>query len=56
MAFFVKRVTTAAAALLRVTMLGGNWDVLIAGSTGFARAIRPPNLHIAPDAGRGLYA
>src|SRR6202162_301709 len=31
------------------TMLGGIWVVLIAGSTGSAlRAVRPPNLHIAP--------
>ena len=28
------------------------WVVLIAGSTGSAlRAVRPPNLHITPDAG-----
>ena len=33
-------------------MLGGNWAVLIAGPTGSAlRAVRPPNLHIAPDVG-----
>ena len=30
-------------------MSGGNWVVLIAGSTGSAlRAVRPPNLHITP--------
>src|SRR5262245_43712505 len=30
-------------------MLGENWVVLIAGSTGSAlRAVCPPNLHIAP--------
>jgi hypothetical protein len=32
------------------------WVVLIAGSTGSAlRAVRPPNLHITPDAQRDLY-
>jgi hypothetical protein len=37
------------------TMLGGNWVVLIAGSTGSAlRAVRPPNLHITPDVRRDL--
>src|SRR5258705_6545432 len=37
------------------TMLGGNWVVLIAGSTGSAlRAVRPPNLHIPPVARRDL--
>src|SRR5512143_2929151 len=37
------------------TMLGGNWVVLIAGSTGSAlRAFRPPNLHITPDVRRDL--
>jgi hypothetical protein len=31
-------------------MLGGNWVVLIAGSTGSAlHAVRPSNLHITPD-------
>src|SRR6267142_5546053 len=31
------------------------WVVLIAGSTGSAlRAVRPPNLHITPDARRDL--
>src|SRR4029078_11886966 len=31
------------------------WDVPIAGSTGSAlRAVRPPNLHITPDARRDL--
>ena len=35
------------------TMLGGNWVVLIAGSTGSAlRAVRPPNVHITPDVRR----
>jgi len=34
------------------TMLGGNWVVLIAGSTGSAlRAVRPPNRHITPTTG-----
>ena len=34
------------------TMRGGNWVVLIAGSTGSAlRAVRPPNLHITPVVG-----
>ena len=33
------------------TMLWPMWVVLIAGSTGSAlRAVRPPNLHITPDA------
>src|SRR5882724_948917 len=37
------------------TMLGGNWVVLIAGSTGSAlRAVRPPNRHITPDVRRDL--
>src|ERR1700686_3417476 len=37
------------------TMLGGNWVVLIAGSTGSAlRAVRPPNLHITPVVRRDL--
>src|ERR1700726_3223270 len=37
------------------TMLGGNWVVLIAGSAGSAlRAVRPPNLHIAPVIRRDL--
>ena len=37
------------------TMLGGNWVVLIAGSTGSAlRAVRPPNVHITPDVRRDL--
>src|ERR1700757_3671818 len=37
------------------TMRGGEWVVLIAGSTGSAlRAVRPPNLHITPDAPRNL--
>src|ERR1022692_4877645 len=37
------------------TMRGGNWVVLIAGSTGSAlRAVRPPNLHITPDVRRDL--
>jgi hypothetical protein len=32
------------------TMLGGNWGVLIAGSTGSAlRVVRPPNVHITLD-------
>src|SRR5438045_7216452 len=36
------------------TMRWHKWVVLIAGSTGSAlRAVRPPNLHIAPDARRG---
>jgi hypothetical protein len=36
-------------------MLGGNWVVLIAGSTGSAlRAVRPPNLHITPVVRRDL--
>src|SRR5260370_8338449 len=34
------------------TMRWHMWVVLIAGSTGSAlRAVRPPNLHIAPDVG-----
>ena len=34
-----------------LTMLWPMWVVLIAGSTGSAlRAVRPPNLHITPDA------
>ena len=37
------------------TMLGGNWVVLIAGSTGSAlRAVRPPNVPITPDVRRDL--
>src|SRR5947207_15932431 len=37
------------------TMHGGNWGVLIAGSTGSAlHAVRPPNLHITPDVRRDL--
>jgi hypothetical protein len=37
------------------TMRGGSWVVLIAGSTGSAlRAVRPPNLHIAPVVWRDL--
>src|SRR5512140_3708067 len=37
------------------TMHGGNWVVLIAGSTGSAlRAVRPPNLHITPVIRRDL--
>ena len=37
------------------TMRGGNWVVLIAGSTGSAlRSVRPPNLHITPDVRRDL--
>src|SRR6185295_4238181 len=37
------------------TMLWHKWVVLIAGSTGSAlRAVRPPNLHITPDARRDL--
>src|SRR5438093_8530307 len=37
------------------TMLGGNWVVLIAGSTGSAlRAVRPPNRHTTPDVGPDL--
>ena len=37
------------------TMLGGNWVVLIAGSTGSAlRAVGPPNLHITPVVRRDL--
>src|SRR5271157_3984153 len=37
------------------TMRGGNWVVLIAGSTGSAlRAVRPPNLHITPVVRRDL--
>jgi hypothetical protein len=37
------------------TMRGGNWVVLIAGSTGSAlRAVRPPNLHITPVVWRDL--
>jgi hypothetical protein len=33
------------------------WVVPIAGSTGSAlRAVRPPNLHITPDAQRDLFA
>ena len=37
------------------TMRGGNWVVLIAGSTGSAlRAVRPPNLHITPGDRRDL--
>jgi hypothetical protein len=37
------------------TMLWHEWVVLIAGSTGSAlRAVRPPNLHITPDARRDL--
>ena len=36
-------------------MLWHMWVVLIAGSTGSAlRAVRPPNLHITPDARRDL--
>jgi hypothetical protein len=36
-------------------MLWPLWVVLIAGSTGSAlRAVRPPNLHIPPDARRDL--
>src|SRR5579862_6337651 len=36
-------------------MLWPLWVVLIAGSTGSAlRAVRPPNLHITPDARRDL--
>jgi hypothetical protein len=36
-------------------MLWPEWVVLIAGSTGSAlRAVRPPNLHITPDARRDL--
>src|ERR1700692_932730 len=35
--------------LPHLTMLRPKWVVLIAGSTGSAlRAVRPPNLHIAP--------
>src|SRR5271169_6033092 len=38
-----------------LTMHGGNWVVLIAGSTGSAlRSVRPPNLHITPDVRRDL--
>src|SRR3954467_13180632 len=37
------------------TMHWHMWVVLIAGSTGSAlRAVRPPNLHITPDARRDL--
>jgi hypothetical protein len=37
------------------TMQWHLWVVLIAGSTGSAlRAVRPPNLHITPDARRDL--
>ena len=37
------------------TMRWHLWVVLIAGSTGSAlRAVRPPNLHITPDARRDL--
>src|SRR5712672_3684495 len=37
------------------TMLWHEWVVLIAGSTGSAlRAVRPPNLHIAPVDRRDL--
>jgi hypothetical protein len=37
------------------TMLWPVWVFLIAGSTGSAlRAVRPPNLHITPDARRDL--
>src|ERR1700722_4236756 len=37
------------------TMRGGNWVVLIAGSTGSAlRAVRPRNLHITPVVRRDL--
>src|ERR1019366_5193412 len=37
------------------TMRWHMWGVLIAGSTGSAlRAVRPPNLHITPDARRDL--
>src|SRR5580700_9713598 len=37
------------------TMRGVSWVVLIAGSTGSAlRAVRPPNLHIAPVVRRDL--
>jgi hypothetical protein len=37
------------------TMRGGQWVVLIAGSTGSAlRAVRPPNLHITPVVRRDL--
>jgi hypothetical protein len=36
-------------------MHGGNWVVLIAGSTGSAlRAVRPPNRHITPVSRRDL--
>src|SRR5262245_65955815 len=36
-------------------MLGGNWVVLIAGSTGSVlRAVRPPNLRITPGVRRDL--
>src|SRR5471030_686999 len=38
-----------------ITMLWHSWVVLIARSTGSAlRAVRPPNLHITPDARRDL--
>ena len=38
-----------------ITMRWHEWVVLIAGSTGSAlRAVRPPNLHITPDARRDL--
>jgi hypothetical protein len=37
------------------TMRWHKWVVLIAGSTGSAlRAVRPPNLHVTPDARRDL--
>src|SRR5438270_7148649 len=37
------------------TMRWHKWVVLTAGSTGSAlRAVRPPNLHITPDARRDL--
>jgi hypothetical protein len=39
------------------TMRWHRWVVLIAGSTGSAlRAVRPPNLHITPDARRDRQA
>src|ERR1700676_1877997 len=41
--------------LPHLTMLRPKWVVLIAGSTGSAlRSVRPPNLHITPDARRDL--
>jgi hypothetical protein len=36
------------------TMLGCTWVVLIAGSTGSALRVRPPNLHITPGVRRDL--